>query len=209
MRVPQLPRLRQIASDISRTPSGERVREIYRQVNLWTDESVSSTFLPGHGASALLEACASEASALLELGYSRENGIDFITAFPEPHKNPLRPVTEIRSALHHLGGDMKLFMDLLDRPEPSSRHIKLVFSAWPLGGRLPDAWRPGEETISLHLEVTRASVPLVVSFSGRLLGYALICIWDLARSLKAERKTAHLLHPSFKAFAEEFGFFVR
>ena len=208
VRVPQLPRLRQIASDISRTPSGERVKEIYRQVNLWTDESVSSSFLPGHGASALLEACAGEASAILELGYRREDGVDFITALPEPHRNPVRPVTQIRAAIHHLGGDMELFRELLQRPEPSSRHLKLVFSAWPLGGRLPDAWRPGEEIMSVHLQVDQATVPLVVSFSRRLLGYAALCIWDLAFSLSRERRTADLVSPSFKAFAQDFPDFV-
>ncbi len=206
--MPQLPRLRQIAADISRTPSGERVREIYRQVNLWTDESVSSSFLPGHGASALLEACAVEASAILELGYRREDGIDFITALPELHRNPVRPVTQIRAAVHHLGGDMQLFRDLVQRPDPSSQQLKLVFSAWPLGGRLPDAWRPGEEIMSVHLQVSQATVPIVVSFSRRLLGYAALCIWDQACSLSRERKTAELIHPSFKAFAQEFPNFV-
>ncbi len=184
------------------------MREIYRQVNLWTDESVSSSFLPGQGASALLEACAGEASAILELGYRREDGIDFITSMPEPHRNPVRPVTQIRAAMHHLGGDMQLFRDLVERPDSSSQQLKLVFSSWPLGGRLPDAWRPGEEIMSLHLQVDQASVPIVVSFSRKLLGYAALCVWDQAVSLSRERKTAELIHHSFKAFAREFPDFV-
>lgn len=204
VRVPQLPRLRQIVTDISRTPSGARIREMYRQVNLWTEESVSGTFLPGNGASALLSACAAEASALLELGYRREDGIDFITALPEPHVNPVRSVSQIRSAIHHLGGDMQLFKELVERPEPSCQQLKLVFSAWPAGGRLPDAWRPGENILCLHLHVVESSVPIVVMFSERLRGYALLCIWDLARTLAEQRKTTDLIQPSFKAFAEGF-----
>jgi hypothetical protein len=204
VRVPQLPRLRQIVFDISRTPAGERVRETYRQVNMWTDESVSSTFLPGTGSAALLRACASEASALLELGYRRQDGIDFVTSFPSPVSNPVRPLTQIRSAIHHMGGDMALFMDMLNNPQPSSPELKLVFSIWPTGGRLPDAWRPGQITVPLHLSVKEAPVPLVVSFSERLKGYALLCIWDLAKGLAGKNTGIKLIRPSFQAFAEEF-----
>lgn len=204
VRVPQLPRVRQIVSDISRTPAGERVRETYRQVNLWTDESVSSTFLPGNGASALLRACAGEASALLELGYRRRDGIDFITSLPEPGGNPVRPPTQIRAAIHHLGGNMEIFLDLLERPDPSSPHLKMVFSLWPTGDRLPDAWRPGEGTLSLHIPVAESSVPVVVSFSEKVKGYALLCLWDLAAAISGERKDTELSHPSFSAFAQRF-----
>ncbi len=181
------------------------MREVYRQVNLWTDESVSSTFLPGQGAAALLEASAAEASALLELGYRREDGIDFITSLPEPHRNPVRPVTQIRAAIHHLGGDMALFRELVQVPEPSSRALKLVFSSWPLGGRVPDAWRPDEGIISLHIQARDASVPQVVTFSRDMLGYAALTLWDLALTLSSESRTAKMLFPSFRAFAGEIG----
>jgi len=204
VRVPQLPRIRQIVSDISRTPAGERVRETYRQVNMWTDESVSSTFLPGTGAAALLHACAAEASALLELGYRRQDGIDFITSLPDPAVDPVRPLTQIRSAISHLGGDMGLFRDMLISPVPSSPELKLVFSVWPTGGRLPDAWRPGHKTTQLHLQVREAPVPLVISFSERMQGYALLYTWDLARGMAGERKEVKLTRPSFQAFSEEF-----
>lgn len=204
VRVPQLPRLRQTITDISRTPSGERVRSIFRQVNLWTDESVSSTILPVTGASALLTACAEEASSLLELGYRRENGIDFVTAFPDPASNPVRTTSQIRAVIHHLGGDMSRFIDMLSRPEPSAPELKLVFSVWPTGGRLPDAWRPGEETICLHLSVDDSSVPLVVTFSTRLLGYGLLCLWDLAVSIAGISRDVELVSPSFSLFAEQF-----
>jgi hypothetical protein len=180
------------------------VRDTYRQVNLWTDESVSSTFLPGNGASALLRACAGEASAILELGYRREDGIDFITSLPGPGSNPVRPPTQIRAAIHHLGGNMEVFLDLLERRDPSSPHLKLVFSVWPAGGRLPDAWRPGEETLCLHIPVVESTVPVVVSFSVKLKGYALLCLWDLAAAVSAERKDCELPWPSFGVFAEQF-----
>ncbi|OPX31357.1 MAG: hypothetical protein B1H09_03140 [Gemmatimonadaceae bacterium 4484_173] len=204
VRVPQLPRLHQIVRDISRTPSGERVKAIFRQVNLWTDESVSSTILPPAGASALLSACASEASSLLELGYRREDGIDFITALPDPAHNPVRTTSQIRAAVHHIGGDMSRFIELLERPEPSSPELKLVFSVWPTGGRLPDAWRPGEETLSLHLSVDDSSVPIVVSFSRRLLGYGLLCMWDLASGIAGENRNIRLSTSSFSLFSELF-----
>lgn len=204
VRVPQLPRLHQTISDISRTPSGGKVREIFRQVNLWTDESVSSTILPKAGAAALLIACANEASSLLELGYRREDGIDFVTAFPEPSENPTRTVAQIRAALHHLGGDMARFIEMLERSEPAASELKVVFSVWPLGGRLPDAWRPGEEIVCLHLSVADSSVPLVITFSRKLFGYALLCLWDLATTISSECINKELLTASFSLFAENF-----
>ncbi len=204
VRVPQLPRLHQTITDISRTPSGERVKSIFRQVNLWTDESVSSTILPPAGASALLVACAKEASSLLELGYRREDGIDFITALPNPDSNPVRTTSQIRAAIHHLGGDMSRFIDLLRRPEPSAQELKLVFSVWPTGGRLPDAWRPGEETICFHLSVHGASVPLVISFNRKLFGYGLLCLWDLATGISAIDSNIKISCASFSLFAELF-----
>lgn len=204
VRVPQLPRLHQTITDISRTPSGERVKGIFRQVNLWTDESVSSTILPPAGAAALLSSCADEASSLMELGYRREDGIDFITALPDPACNPVRTHSQIRSAIHHLGGDMTRFIEMLGRPEPSSPELKLVFSVWPTGGRLPDAWRPGENTVCLHLSVADSSVPLVVSFSRKLFGYGLLCLWDLATGIADRDRGIKLTHPSFSLFAEQF-----
>lgn len=204
VRVPQLPRLHQTIADISRTPSGERIRGIFRQVNLWTDESVSRTILPTAGASALLAACAEEASSLLELGYRREDGIDFITAFPDPANNPVRTTSQIRAAIHHLGGDMSRFIDMLDRPEPSAPELKLVFSVWPTGGRLPDAWRPGEKTANLHLSVDGSSVPLVITFSKGLFGYSLLCLWDLAYGISGQNTDIELTSSSFSLFAKQF-----
>ncbi|MCK5131098.1 MAG: hypothetical protein KAR40_02975 [Candidatus Sabulitectum sp.] len=204
VRVPQLPRLHQTITDISRTPSGERVKGIFRQVNLWTDESVSSTILPPAGASALFAACAEEASSLLELGYRREDGIDFVTALPDPACNPVRTTSQIRAAIHHLGGDMTRFIDMLDRPEPSAPELKLVFSVWPTGGRLPDAWRPGENTVCLHLSVDDSSVPLVISFSRKLFGYGLLCLWDLATGISVGNRSVELTSPSFSLFSEKF-----
>lgn len=203
VRVPQLPRLRSIVTDISRTPAGERVRETFRQVNLWTEDSVSSTFLPGLGSSSLLTACAREASALLELGYRREDGIDFVTSLPDPSRNPVRTLTQIRSAIHYLGGDISLLVRMLERSEPSSPDLKLVFSVWPLGGRLPDAWRPGKNVQSIHLSVREAPVPMIVTFSRELRGYALLCIWDLARNLAGSRKSVELSSPSFEVFSQQ------
>ncbi len=204
VRVPQLPRLRQTVTDISRTPSGERVKGIFRQVNLWTDESVSSTILPPAGASSLLSACAEEASSLLELGYRREDGIDFVTTLPDPSCNPVRTTSEIRAAIHYLGGDMSRFIEMLERPDLSSPEMKLVFSVWPTGGRLPDAWRPGEATECLHLSVRDSSVPIVVSFGKRLFGYAVLCLWDLAVETCDRNRDIDLVFPSFSLFAEQF-----
>ncbi|PIE52723.1 hypothetical protein CSA37_04700 [Candidatus Fermentibacteria bacterium] len=201
VRVPQLPRLRNIIADISRTPAGERVNGIFRQVNLWTEDSVSSTILPAAGAAGLLAACAGEASALLELGYGREDGIDFITSFALPFQNPVRTLNQIRSAIHYTGGNFALLTDMLERENPSSRHLKLVFSVWPVGGRIPAAWRPGEDLECLHLDVSEASVPLVITFSRALRGYALLSLWDLASSLAEERSSVQLLKPSFRYFA--------
>lgn len=89
--VPQLPRLLQVVQDVSRTPSGTRLAETYRNVHLWGDERMNSRILPAAGAAALFLACRREAPALLELGYPRNAGIDFITDLPGPGCNPVRP----------------------------------------------------------------------------------------------------------------------
>ena len=198
--IPQLPRLLQVVQDISRTPAGSRVSETYRSIHLWGDDELSSRMLPPAGAAALYLACRREASALLELGYPRNAGIDFIADMPGPGSNPVRPPAQSRAAMHHLGGDMNLFMEMVSRPVPGHHALKLVFSVWPREGRVPAPWMGREEPFSLLLTPEDREVPAVVSFSTLLYGYCLLCCYDLAGRLETgfgvERK-----YRSFALFA--------
>lgn len=183
--IPQLPRLLQVVQDISRTPAGSRVSETYRRIHLWGDDELSMRMLPPAGAAALYHACRREAAALLELGYPRNAGIDFITDLPAPGRNPVRPSPQSRAAMHHLGGDMTLFMEMVARPVQGHPALKLVFSVWPREGRIPAPWMGGEEPFSLLLSSSEGGVPAVVSLSPRLLGYSLLCCYDLAGRLES------------------------
>lgn len=183
--IPQLPRLLQVVQDISRTPSGSRVRETYRSIHLWGDDELSSRMLPPVGAAALYHACRREAAALLELGYPRSAGIDFVTDLPSPGRNPVRPSAQSRAAMHHLGGDMTLFMEMVAGPVKGHPALKLVFSVWPREGRIPAPWIGGEEPFSLLLPSSEGGVPAVVSLSPRLRGYSLLCCYDLAGRLES------------------------
>jgi hypothetical protein len=185
VQIPQLPRLLQVVQDISRTPAGSRVRETYRSIHLWGDDELSSRMLPPAGAAALYLACRREAAALLELGYPRSAGIDFVTDLPSPGRNPVRPTAQSRSAMHHLGGDMALFMEMIARPIQGHPALKLVFSVWPREGRVPVPWMGGEEPFSLLLASTGGGVPAVVSISPQLRGYSLLCCYDLAGRLES------------------------
>lgn len=198
--IPQLPRLLQVVQDISRTPSGARVAETFRNVHMWGDDEMSSRILPSAGAAGLYLACRREASALLELGYPRSAGIDFIADLPCPGRNPLRPASQSRAAMHHLGGDIDLFMEMVSKTLPGHYALKIVFSVWPREGRVPVPWAGREEPFSLLLNPSENEVPSVVTLSPRLYGYCLLCCFDLAGRLEsglgAQRK-----YRSFALFA--------
>lgn len=161
------------------------MRDTYRSIHLWGDDELSSRMLPPAGAAALYNACRREAAALLELGYPRNTGIDFITDLPTPGCNPVRPAAQSRAAMHHLGGDMELFMEMVARPVKGHPALKLVFSVWPREGRIPAPWMGGQEPFSLLLASTEGGVPAVVSLSPQLRGYCLLCCYDLAGRLES------------------------
>jgi len=202
--IPQLPRLLQVVQDISRTPAGSRVRETYRRIHLWGEDELSSRMLPPAGAAALFHACRREAAALLELGYPRNAGIDFITDLPAPGRNPVRSPAQSRAAMHHLGGDMALFMEMVARPVPGHPALKLVFSVWPREGRIPAPWMGGMEPFSLLLSSAEGGVPAVVSLSPQLLGYCLLCCYDLAGRLESGLGVQRSC-PSFALFSSGLG----
>jgi len=202
--IPQLPRLLQVVQDISRTPAGSRVRETYRRIHLWGEDELSSRMLPPAGAAALFHACRREAAALLELGYPRNAGIDFITDLPAPGRNPVRSPAQSRAAMHHLGGDMALFLEMVARPVPGHPALKLVFSVWPREGRIPAPWMGGMEPFSLLLSSAEGGVPAVVSLSPQLLGYCLLCCYDLAGRLESGLGVQRSC-PSFALFSSGLG----
>lgn len=202
--IPQLPRLLQVVQDISRTPAGSRVRETYRSIHLWGDDELSSHMLPPAGAAALYHACRREAAALLELGYPRNAGIDFVADLPPPGRNPVRPSAQSRAAMHHIGGDMALFMEMVARPVRGHPALKLVFSVWPREGRIPAPWMGGEEPFSLLLPSSEGGVPAVVSLSPQLRGYSLLCCYDLAGRLESVMGAQRSCR-SFALFSSGFG----
>lgn len=185
IQVPQFGRLLQVVQDISRTPAGSRVAETYRNVHIWGEEALSARTLPPAGAASLFLACRREASALLELGYPRNTGIDFIADLPGPGLNPVRSPAQSRAAIHHLGGDTGLFLELVNHHVPGHYALKAVFSVWPREGRVPDPWVGREKVFSMLLPSRDDRVPAVVSMSTRLYGYCLLCCYDLAGRLEA------------------------
>ena len=81
-----------------------RIEELTRQMNLLSGNTESSIFFTSDITSNCFGACLSEVSALLELGYPREEPDLFTTSFPSPGRNSIRTRQQIRSAVHHLGG---------------------------------------------------------------------------------------------------------
>ncbi len=200
--IPQLSRLLQVVQDISRTPAGARISETFRSVHLWGDDEMSSRILPPAGAAGLYLACRREASALLELGYPRSAGIDFIADLPCPGNNPVRTASQSRAAMRHLGGDIGLFLEMVSRPVPGHYSLKIVFSAWPREGRVPAPWIGREEPFSLLLPTRDNQVPAVVTLSPRLFGYCLLCCFDLAGRI-GSGPGVRRRYRSFALFASE------
>lgn len=186
--------LRTHVNEISRSPSSGRVEELSRQMNLLSGTSDNSIFLPPDIASNCFGACLSEASALLELGYPRDEPALFTTSFPSPGRNSIRTRHQIRSAVHHIGGNFDLLKALFRTEDSTDPCLDVTFAAWP-PQRIP------ENSFALRLGFQGQLVPSLLILDNRLLGYVLLVCWDLALRLRDTEKIS-TSEPDFRSFAE-------
>lgn len=180
-------------NEISRSPSSGRVEKLSRQMNLLSGNTDTSIFLQPDIASNCFEACLSEASALLELGYPRDEPALFTTSFPSPSRNSLRTRYQIRSAVHHIGGDFELLKTLLRTEDSTDPCLDVTFAAWP-PQRIP------ENKFILRLGYSGQIVPSVLILDDRLLGYVLLSCWDLALRIR-DAEDIFTAEPDFQSFA--------
>ncbi|MBD3277899.1 MAG: hypothetical protein GF388_06345 [Candidatus Aegiribacteria sp.] len=188
--------LRTHVNEISRSPSRGRVEGLARQMNLLSGNTETSIFLQPDIASGCFESCLVEASALLELGYPRDEPGIFTTSFPSPGANSIRTRHHIRSAVHHLGGDFELLRTLFRTEDSSSASLNVSFAVWPLQ-RVP------EDKIVLRLGYPGQTVPSIMIIDTRLLGYSVLCCWDLALRLR-DTENIPTSEPDFSSFAADF-----
>ncbi len=180
-------------TEISRSPSSGRVENLSKVLNFISSNRDTSVFLPPDLASRLFDACLSEAPALLELGYPRDEPTTFTTTFPGPAMNSIRTRNQIRSAIHHLGGDMELLKILLRSSESSDACLDIIFAVWP-PQRIP------EGKFMLRLGYPGQAVPAVMILDERLAGYILLSCWDLALRLRG-RENIETAVPDFRSFS--------
>jgi hypothetical protein len=187
--------LRTHVNEISRSPSSGRVEELSRQINLLSGTTETSIYLPPDIASSCFKASLSESSALLELGYPRNEPAVFTTSFPSPAQNSIRTRHEIRSAVHHLGGDFELLKTLFRTRDSTDSCLDVTFAIWP-PQHIP------ENRFLLRLGYAGQTVPSVMILNDRLLGYVLLSCWDLAIRLR-ETENISTSEPDFRSFAEK------
>jgi len=185
--------LRTHVNEIARSPSSGRVAELSKQMNLLSSTTETSICLQPDIASGCFGACLSEASSLLELGYPRDEPAVFSTSLPSPALNSMRTRHEIRSAVHHLGGDFELLRTLFRTGDTTSSCLDVTFAVWP-PQHLP------ENKFLLRLGYPGQIVPSVMILDDRLLGYVLLSCWDLALRLR-ETENISLSEPDFQSFA--------
>lgn len=185
--------LRTHVKEISRSPSSGRVEELSRQMNLLSSNTDTSVYLPPDIASSCFGACLSEASALLELGYPRDEPALFTTSFPSPARNSIRTRHQIRSAVHHIGGNFELLKTLFRTEDSTDPCLNVTFAVWP-PQRVP------ENRFMLRLGYPGQLVPSVLILDERLLGYVLLSCWDLALRLRETEKIS-TSEPDFRSFA--------
>ena len=187
--------LRTHVNEISRSPSSGRVEELSKQINLLSGTTETSIYLPPDIASSCFKASLSEASALLEFGYPRNEPAVFTTSFPSPARNSIRTRHEIRSAVHHLGGNFELLKTLFRTRDSTDPCLDVTFAIWP-PQHIP------ENRFLLRLGHVGQTVPSVMILNDRLLGYVLLSCWDLAIRLR-ETENISTSEPDFRTFAEK------
>jgi hypothetical protein len=188
--------LRTHVSEISRSPSSGRISGLTKQMNLLSGSYQNTIYIPPDIATGLFRACITEAPALLELGYPRDEPAILTTSLPPPGVNSIRTQHQIRSAVHHLGGDFDLLKALMRTIDPSDPSLDISFCIWP-----PSRIREGH--FALRLGYSGQSVPSLVILSREMTGYALLCCWDLALRLRDTEKIP-VSETDFESFAAAF-----
>jgi hypothetical protein len=178
--------------EIGRSPSGGRVESLSRVLGRLPDPGDPARMAPSP-ASELFSACLAAAPTLLELGYPRDSPPGFLTRLPSPARNPRRTTAQVRAAMHHLGGDFELLRVLLRNPDAADPSLDAVFHAWP-----PP--HPAEGRLRLSLGFMGQTVPAVLELGGAMVGYALLCCWDLTLRLR-EAEGILQTSPDFMTFA--------
>lgn len=195
--IPQFASLRNHVREIGRSAAGARVEKLTRALSLWPDTAEVSASLPSAGAAGLFAAALEEAPGLLELGYPVGEGLDFVTRMPPPATNTRRTPAQIRSAMHHLGGDFGLFRIMMKVPDPHAPCLRAVFSVWP-------RYMPPGENQQLGLSFPGQAIPAVLGFRRDLRGYCLLTAFDLAQHLRVAEGIPAAFE-TFEAFAGQEG----
>lgn len=185
--------MRTHVGEIARSASRDRVERLSRFVNLLSGSPRATLLLPPDIAAGFFEACLFESPALLELGYPRDEPAVFATSFPSPARNSVRTVNQIRSAVHHLGGDFELLRSLLRSGEHCEPSLSVEFSLWP-------SQRTADGTFALRLGYSGQTVPSLMILRRRLAGYVLLCCWDMALRLR-DTERIPLSDTDFRTFA--------
>lgn len=182
--------------EIGRSPSGSRVEELSRVLGRIPDRGDAVLSMTPLQSSELFGACLRSAPALLELGYPRDEPPSFMTRLPGPGGNPRRTPAQVRSAMHHLGGDFDLMKVLLRSSAATDPALDMVFHTWPPS-------RSSDGRIRLRLGFRDQAVPAVLELGEPLTGYVLLCCWDLALRLR-EAEGIMPAVPDFSTFVSRF-----
>jgi len=182
--------------EIGRSPSGNRVEELSRVLGRMPDRGDAVLSMTPLQSMELFGACLRSAPALLELGYPRDEPPSFLTRLPGPGGNPRRTPSQVRSAIHHLGGDFDLMKVLLRSGGATDPALDIVFYTWPPS-------RSTEGRIRLRLGFRDQTVPAVLELEEPLAGYVLLCCWDLALRLREADGILPAV-PDFSTFVARF-----
>jgi len=173
-----------------------RVRELSRVLGRLPDLGDPSAAVDPGTASELFRACLLEVPALLELGYPRSEPPVFRTRLPGPAVNSRRTMRQIRSAVHHLGGDFELLRSLFRTGDRSHPSLEVSFHVWP-----PPPGS-GDGKLFLRLGCSGQTVPSILQLSSSLVGYALLVCWDLALRISEVEGVLPTFN-DFQTFAEK------
>ncbi len=195
VRITGLDLLRTHVREIDRSPSSGRIGSLPRLLDALPDPG-ASTDLPADVAGTLFSACLCWSAPLLELGFPPGEPPGFHTRLPSPGVSPRRTHAQMRSAMHHLGGDFGLLRSLLVSGASSDPSLRLSMRPWPVG-------EPGER-ILLELRPPSVRLPATMLLEPDLRGYVLLAAWDLALRL-AESDGVPVLYGSFEDFVVEAG----
>ena len=104
---------------------------------------------------------------------------------------------QIRSAVHHLGGDFELLRSLFRTGDRSHSSLDVSFHVWPP----PPSAEEGKFLV--RLVYRGQTVPSVLQLDSSLAGYALLACWDLALRIREAEGILPSV-PDLQTFVEEY-----